>query len=114
MNVISLTGRLDDEPRSREAATGVACEFPLVIDGRPRLLLVAYAEGHLARQCSLHLRAGRHVAVVGALRHEQWIDRSGERAERWYVSATSVAFLDRPSDLDNETVDLSAPAGDAS
>jgi single-strand DNA-binding protein len=108
MNVLTLTGRLDSDPVRRETTHGVVCEFRLVVDGRPRLYLTVQTWGHLAGRCAQHLRAGRQVAVVGSLHHEHWINRSGERAERWYSKASNVSFLDRPSDVDNDTIDLSA------
>ena len=101
MNVLTLTGRLDSDPTRRETTRGV-------VDGRPRLYLTVQTWGHLAGRCAQHLFAGRHVAVVGALCHEHWINRSGERAERWYAKASAVSFLDRPSDVDDETVDLAS------
>jgi single-strand DNA-binding protein len=113
MNVLTLTGRLDSDPVRRETTRGVVCEFRLVGDGRPRLYLTVQTWGHVAGRSAQHLRAGRHVAVVGSLHHEHWINRSGERAERWYAKASNVSFLDRPSEVDGDTVDLaSASSGD--
>ena len=113
MNVVTLTGRLDSDPVRRETSRGVLCEFRLVVDGRPRLYLTVQTWGHLAGRCAQHLRASRHVAVIGSLCHEHWINRSGERAERWYAKASNVSFLDRPSDVDDDTVDLAtASSGD--
>ena len=86
------------------------CEFRLAVDGRPRLYLTVQTWGHLAGRCAQHLRAGRHVARHRSLLcHEQWITRAGERADRWYARAIDVTFLDRPSDVDDDTVDLATP-----
>lgn len=109
MNVITVTGRLADDPIRRETSKGVVCEFRLVADGRPRLYLTIQTWGHLAGRCAQVLVAGRHVGVTGSLRHEQWITRGGERADRWFVRATGVAFLDRPSD-DAASADVSEVA----
>ncbi len=107
MNVLTVTGRLADDPVRRETPKGIVCEFRLAVDGRPRLYLTVQAWGHLAGRCAQHLVTGRHVGVVGNLRHEQWITRAGERADRWYVRATEVTFLDRPGDLDDDDDDAS-------
>jgi len=102
MNVLTVTGRLADDPVRRETPKGVVCEFRLAVDGRPRLHLTVQAWGHLAGRCAQHLAAGRHVGVTGTLRHEQWITRAGERADRWYTRATDVTFLDRPDHDDHQ------------
>ncbi|MAT06825.1 MAG: hypothetical protein CL424_17465 [Acidimicrobiaceae bacterium] len=98
MNVLTVTGRLADDPIRRETSKGVVCEFRLAVDGRPRLYLTVQTWGHLAGRCAQHLTTGRHVGVTGSLRHDQWITKDDERADRWYVRATDVAFLDQPSD----------------
>ena len=107
MNVLTVTGRLDADPVRRETTKGIVCEFRLVVHGRPRLYLTVQAWGHLAGRCAQHLREGRLVGVVASLRHEQWVTRAGERADRWYALARDVSFLDRPSEVD-ETTDTGA------
>jgi single-stranded DNA-binding protein len=105
MNVITVTGRLADDPVRRETAKGVVCEFRLAVDGRPRLYITIQCWGHLAGRCAQLLTTGRHVGASGSLRHDQWITRSGDRADRWYIRADEVAFLDRPNgdtEVDNE------------
>jgi single-stranded DNA-binding protein len=103
MNVLTVTGRLVDDPVRRETTKGVVCEFRLAVADRPRLYLTVQTWGHLAGRCAQHLTTGRHVGVTGNLRHDQWITRSGERADRWYARANEVAFLDQPSDADDAT-----------
>lgn len=110
MNVLTVTGRLADDPVRRETPKGVVCEFRLAVDGRPRLYLTIQTWGHLAGRCAQHLTTGRHVGVTGSLRHEQWITRAGERADRWYARATDVAFLDGPTDVDNDIDDHASGA----
>lgn len=102
MNVLTVTGRLADDPVRRETSKGVVCEFRLAVSGRPRLYLTVQTWGHLAGRCAQHLTAGRHVGITGSLRRDQWITRSGERADRWYALAHDVAFLDRPADTDED------------
>ena len=101
MNVLTVTGRLADEPVRRETFRGVVCEFRLAVDGRPRLYVTVQAWGHLAGRCAQHLTTGRHVGVTASLRRDQWIGRDGERADRWYTRANDVAFLDGPADEDD-------------
>ena len=104
MNVLTVTGRLADEPVRRETPKALSCELRLTIDGRPRIYLTIQTWGHLAGRCAQHLHAGRHVAITASLRHEQWITRAGERADRWYARATDVTYLDRPDDRnDNDS-----------
>lgn len=112
MNVLTVTGRLADEPIRRETSKGVVCEFRLTVVGRPRIYLTIQTWGHLAGRCAQHLTTGRHVGVTGSLRHDHWITHSGERADRWYARATDVVFLDQPSDSDSdEAVDEMAGGG---
>lgn len=103
MNALTVTGRLADQPVRRDTPNGVVCEFRVAVDGRPRLYLAVQAWGHLAGRCAQHLTSGRQVGVTGQLRHEQWITRSGERAERWFARASEITFLDRPTDPVNDT-----------
>ena len=113
MNVLTVTGRLADDPIRRETSKGVVCEFRLAVDDRPRLYLTVQTWGHLAGRCAQHLTTGRHVGVTGSLRHDQWITKDDERADRWYARATDVAFLDQPSDKEavDGAVDRSSGGG---
>ena len=98
MNVLTVTGRLTADPVRKDTARGVVCEFRLAVDGKPRIWLPVASWGQLAGNCARHLHQGRRVAVTGALRVDQWVARSGDRQERWYLEARSVTFLDRPDD----------------
>jgi single-stranded DNA-binding protein len=102
MNVLTVTGRLAEDPVRRETSKGVVCEFRLAVAGRPRVYLTVQTWGHLAGRCAQHLTTGRHVGITGSLRHDRWITRDGERADRWYALANDVAFLDHPSDTDDD------------
>jgi single-stranded DNA-binding protein len=106
MNVLTLTGRIGDEPVRRDTTKGVVCEFRLAVHGRPRLWITVVTWGHLAGVCAQHLATGRSVAVTGSLQHDQFVTRAGERAERWYCKASQVTFLDKPID-DDEPADVS-------
>jgi single-strand DNA-binding protein len=96
VNVLNLTGRLTADPVRRETSRGVVCEFRVAVDCRPRLWIGIEAWGQLAGRCAQHLRAGRRVAITGALVTEEYTSRAGERVTRWYVRASAVTFLDRP------------------
>lgn len=102
MNVLTLTGRLSDDPVRRDTPKGVVCEFRLATHGRPRLWITVVAWGHLAGLCAQHLVTGRTVAVTGSLHHDQYLTRAGDRAERWYCKATQVTFLDRPAEDEDD------------
>ena len=93
MNILCLTGRVADSPVRRDTNKGVVCEFRLAAHGRPRVWITVVTWGHLAGVCAQHLSTGRAVAVTGALHHDQYTTRAGERAERWYCKATDVTFL---------------------
>lgn len=97
MNVLTVTGRLTADPVRRDAPRGVVCELALAVDGRPRLWLPVETWGQLAGRCAQHLRAGRRVAASGSLVCHEYVSRSGERVTRWYLRASQVTFLDRPS-----------------
>jgi single-strand DNA-binding protein len=103
MNVLTVTGRLVDDPVRRETTKGVVSEFRLAVAGRPRIYLTVQTWGHLAGCCARHLTTGRHVGVAGSLCHDQWITRTGDRADRWFVRANEVAFLDQPGDTDDDS-----------
>lgn len=97
MNLVALTGRLADEPDRRDTTNGVVCSFRLAVDGKPRLWITIDTWGRLAGTCAQHLHNGRRVAVTGALVHDQYVTRTGDRADRWYVRANDITFLDPPA-----------------
>ena len=98
MNVVTLTGHLTADPVRRDTTSGVVCEFRLAVDSRPRLWISVEVWGHLAGRCAQHLRSGRHVALTGRLCHDEFVTRSGDKADRWYAKAHQVTFLDRPNE----------------
>lgn len=98
MNVVAMTGRLKGDPARKETGKGVVTTFRIGSDDSPRVWLDVETWGHLAGTCATHLARGRHVAVVGSLASREWTDQAGERRQRWLVKASTVTFLDRPTD----------------
>jgi single-stranded DNA-binding protein len=96
MNVLTVTGHLAGDPARRDTPRGVVCEFRLAVDGRPRLWLSVETWGQLAGRCAKHLHNGRHIAATGSLVCDEYVTRAGERANRWYLRATQLTFLDPP------------------
>ena len=65
MNVVTLTGRLHNDPARRETSKGVVTTFRLAVDAnRHRLWIDIETWGQLAGTAT-HLTKGRHVAVTG-------------------------------------------------
>lgn len=105
MNVLTLTGRLGSDPVRRDTSNGVVCEFRLAVDGRPRIWITVETWGHLAGTCARHLHDGRRIAITGTLAHQQYVNRAGQKAERWYAKARNVTFLDRPDEPESTNGD---------
>lgn len=96
MNVITLAGCVASDPVRRETTKGVVTEFRLAVDCRPRVWIGVQTWGALAGRAAQHLANGRTVAVTGQLIHEEYVNRAGDVASRWYVRATSITYLDKP------------------
>jgi len=96
MNVITLTGRLLDDPARTDTAKGVKTTFRLDVDGRRQLRLPIATWNRLAGTCAAHLHRGRHIAVTGTLEHSSFTANDGTRRDRWEVVANAVTFLDAP------------------
>ena len=108
MNVLTLAGRVASNPVRRETTRGVVCEFRLAVDCRPRLWIVVQTWGQMAGRTAQHVTTGRTIAVSGQLINESYATRSGEPAVRWYVRATSLTYLDRPADVENELAEATS------
>jgi single-stranded DNA-binding protein len=108
MNVLTLAGRVASNPVRRETSRGVVCEFRLAVDCRPRLWIVVQTWGQMAGRAAQHVTTGRTIAVSGPLINESYATRSGETAVRWYVRATSLTYLDRPADVENEMAEATS------
>jgi single-strand DNA-binding protein len=98
VNVITLTGRLLDDPARTDTGKGVKTTFWLDVDGRKQLRIAVATWNRLAGTCAAHLRRGRHVAVSGTLEHSSFTTNDGTKRDRWAVIATTVTFLDAPPD----------------
>jgi len=97
MNVVTLTGRLHNDPARRETNKGIVATFRLAVDAnRHRLWIDVETWGQLAGTVHTHLAKGRLVAVTGSLRHTQYTDRDNQRLDHWYVAADRLSFLDPP------------------
>lgn len=108
MNVLTLAGRVANNPVRRETTRGVVCEFRLAVDCRPRLWIVVQTWGQMAGRAAQHIATGRMVAVSGQLISESYGTRSGETAVRWYVRATSLTYLDRPAEAESELAEATS------
>lgn len=98
MNVITLTGRLHNDPARRDTPKGVVATFRLAVDtNRHRLWIDIDTWGHLAGTVAAHLTKGRLIAVTGSLRNTPYTDRSGQRRDHWHVHADRISFLDTPA-----------------
>lgn len=95
MNVITLTGKLLDDPARADTGKGIKATFRLDVDGRRRLRIPITAWNQLAGVCAAHLVRGRRVAITGRLDHNEFTARDGRR-DQWEVTATAVTFLDGP------------------
>ena len=100
MNIVTLVGRLTDDPKT-EIVNGdkTVTTFRLAIDrvGSDRSDYVSIVcWNRTAEVVGEHLAKGRLVGVEGRLHHHEWNDDSGQRRERHDVTATTVQFLDRP------------------
>ena len=97
MNVLTLTGRIGDEPVRRDTTKGVVCEFRLAVDGRPRLWIVVETWGHLAGAAPNICTpvAGRRHRQLAARPVRDQIRREGRAVVR---KAHDVTFLDKPID----------------
>lgn len=108
MNVLTVAGRVASQPVRRETTRGVVCEFRLAVECRPRLWIVVQTWGQTAGRIAQHITTGRTIAVSGALISESYTTRTGETAVRWYVRATSIAYLDRPAEVEGELAEASS------
>ena len=100
MNSVQLIGRLthDPEPQATPSDRPLTT-FRLAVDHPRRQLanfITVKAWGRLAEVVAEHLARGRRVAVWGALEHEEWMTKDGERRERLVVVASRVEFVDPP------------------
>ena len=98
MNAITVTGRLVNQPARRETAKGVVTCFRVAVDGRPRLYLDIETWGTTAGHAAQHLTTGRHVAITGQLRQNEYHDRDGNHHTRYLINTDRITYLDTPCD----------------
>ena len=98
MNTITVTGYLANDPARRDTTKGVVAEFRVAVDDRPsRLWIDIETWGRTAGNVAAHLTKGRHVAVTGQLRHDQYHDRNNQLRDRYYITAERITYLDNPT-----------------
>lgn len=106
LNKILLIGNLTKDPEGpRQAGSSNVTDFRIACSERwgPRddqqrtLFIDVECWGRLAEVVAENLRKGRRVFVEGRLQMDEW-EKDGERRTKMKVNATTVQFLDRPSD----------------
>lgn len=100
MNSVHLIGRATHDPRSTTLNDGTAvATFRLAVDrpGDGADFVTIEAWDRVAKTVARYLTRGRRVAVEGRLRHNEWTDPHGKRAQRLFVVANHVQFLDPPA-----------------
>jgi single-stranded DNA-binding protein len=80
VNVVSLLGRIDNQPELMGLPGRDVCELWLVVDGprdkRPlHVKVVCFRK--LAEYCAEQFTRDSRVAVTGALRSDEWPDHGG-------------------------------------
>jgi single-stranded DNA-binding protein len=80
VNVVSLLGRIDNEPELSGLPGRDVCELWLIVNGprdkRPlHVKVVAFRK--LAEHCAEQFNRSNRVAVTGALRSEEWPNHNG-------------------------------------
>jgi len=98
MNVVTLAGRLHDDPARRDTPQGVVTTFRLAVsDRRHRLWIDVETWGHLAGIAAAHLTRGRAVGVTGTLRNKPYTTGDGQRRDHWFIAAATSASLTSPA-----------------
>jgi single-strand DNA-binding protein len=98
MNVISITGRLTNEPELRRTNSGTACcSFTLAVK-RPKVKdttdfhdFVVWHQG--AEYLSQYGHKGDLVAVTGYLTTRAWTDKDGNKRKTTEVTCDAVELL---------------------
>ncbi len=100
MNVVTLIGRLGQDPEIRYTGSGKAvCNLNVAVDGRdkdnPTWVPVVVWE-RPAENCAKYLTKGKKVGVVGRLQTTGWETREGQKRTKLEVVAFRVEFLSPP------------------
>lgn len=98
MNIVSITGRLTNEPELRRTQSGTACcSFTLAVK-RPKVKditdfhdFVVWHQG--AEYLSQYGHKGDLVAVAGYLTTRAWTDKDGNKRKTTEVTCDAVELL---------------------
>jgi single-strand DNA-binding protein len=115
MNIVTLTGRLTQDPELRYTPNDTAITtFGLAVNsrrgGNDRVdFFDIEAWRGLGVAAAKHIGKGRRVNVVGELRQQRWTDKDDNRRSKVVVVARNIEYLDRP---DRDRASADAPDGD--
>jgi single-strand DNA-binding protein len=98
MNIVSITGRLTNDPELRRTQSGTACcSFTLAVR-RPKVKdttdfhnFVVWQQG--AEYLSQYGHKGDLVAVTGYLTTREWTDKDGNKRKTTEVTCDAVELL---------------------
>lgn len=98
MNIVSITGRLTNDPELRRTGSGTACcSFTLAVR-RPKVKdttdfhnFVVWQQG--AEYLSQYGHKGDLVAVTGYLTTREWTDKDGNKRKTTEVTCDAVELL---------------------
>ena len=112
MNIISITGRITNDPELRRTQSGIACcSFTLAVK-RPKAKdttdfhnFVVWQQG--AEYLCQYGHKGDLVAVTGYLTTREWTDKDGNKRKTTEVTCDSVELLSskRNSEASSEKPD---------
>ena len=116
MNTVTLTGRLTQDPKVRNAGELEICDVRLAVprrrasDGSDKgaVFVDVTAFGGLAKTCGQYLAKGRRVNVLGRLELDEWQAADQTTRRRHKIVADQVEFLDpasRPNDGEQDSQD---------
>lgn len=114
MNIVTLTGRLTQDPELRYTPNDTAITtFGLAVNSRrgnnDRVdFFDIEAWRGLGVAATKHIGKGRRVNVVGELRQQRWTDKDDNRRSKVVVVARNIEYLDRP-DRDRASDDAPDP-----
>ena len=98
MNVLTVTGRIVDDPVHPDAQGGDGCAFRLSVDGLPWLQLTIRTTDQTVIPRDYAPGAGHQVTVVATVRHADWIVRDGIGPARWCAYASVIIVFDDGDD----------------
>lgn len=103
MNTVNAIGRLTKDPELIETSGGTKITtMRLAIDRERRdgaVFVDVKCFGNQAAACDQYLHKGSQIGVTARLELDEWKDsETDESRSKLYLVATSVKFLDAPSD----------------